>query len=309
MNRRMTIALVVYASASIFAQQLRAQSQPCLDKKMPYPTFADEIQQVNGEQRGSNAIVSDFRFKGLVHDPDVVRARILKEIQELDFHGSRSEWLEHVAEHVVRDDFQNRGYFEVNVDDLDVQPLDPNDPQRGVIVVAPIKEGDKFFTGDISIVSADPESTLTIPGNELRQQLKVEKGDPVDVNKIRKGIEAITRIYADRGFMDTIVTPDFSVDYKTDVIEFTMRVSEGQKYFVEKFEVFGVDDGTKAAIEARVKPGSVYDNALMQELFNQGKPASPSDLSFMNGMTVTRNVEKASVNIVFDFATCPPPKN
>jgi flagellar assembly factor FliW len=70
-----------------------------------------------------------------------------------------------------------------------------------------------------------------------------------------------------------------------------------------------VDSGTKAAIEAKVKPGSVFNNALMQELFNQGKLASHSDLSFMNGMTVTRNVEKATVNIVFNFAVCLPLKD
>jgi outer membrane protein assembly factor BamA len=154
-------------------------------------------------------------------------------------------------------------------------------------------------------VSADPESVLAITEAELRQKFKIEKGVPLSIDKIRKGVEGAIRTYGDRGFIDATIIPAFSVDYKSHVVEVTMRVSEGRKYFVEKFEVLGVDGKTKTAIEARVKPGSVFDNALMEELFNQGKVASSRDVSYMNITNVTRNPEKATVDIVFDFRLCP----
>jgi outer membrane protein assembly factor BamA len=288
---------------------LRAQLPPCLDGKLPYPTFAEEIREASGERPNVKISIADFKFEGIVHDSDIVRARILKELKERQFESGNSAWLDDVAQNIVRGVFQDRGYFEVQVDDLIVQPLDPNDPQHRVVIIAPVKEGEKFVTGNISIVSADSESALMIPESELRPHFKLEKGDPLNVDKIRMGINSLTRLYSNRGFIDAAMTPNFSIDYKGHLIEVTIRVSEGRKYFVEKLEVLGVDDETKATIEAKVKPGSVFDNKFIEELFNQGRPTSRNGLSYINGTRITRNVEKASINIVFNFAICPPLKN
>jgi hypothetical protein len=311
MNRPATcvLSLTVFALALISAKASRAQLQPCSDKKLPYPTLAEEIRQANGERPDSKLIVGDFRFKGLVHDADVVRARILKEIQQSDFHGSKSEWLDHVAEEIVRSDFQDRGYFEVQVDDLEMEPLDPNDPQRGMLIVAPIKEGDKFSTGDISIVSADPEGALLIPEVELRPYFKLEKGDPLSVDKIRKGISGMARLYGSRGFMDATMTPTFSFNRKDRVVDLTLRVSEGRKYFVERFDVLGLNSATTSLLQSKMPPGTMFDNRLLEEIFKLGKASAGTDVSRLNVSRINRNVETGTVDITFDFTVCAPIKN
>jgi Surface antigen variable number repeat len=307
--RRIGLSLITCAVAVFYTCPVRAQAPPCAEKKFPYPTLAEEVRQANGEQPDFKVIVGDFRFKGLVHDADVVRARILKEIQESKFEGSNSEWLDHVEEEIVRGDFQDRGYFEVEVDDLIVEPLDANDPQRGVIVTAPVKEGEKFSTGDISIVSADPEGALLIPEAELRPYFKLEKGDPLSVDKIRKGINATTRIYGNHGFMDVTITPTFSINRKDRVVDLTFRVSEGRIYYVERFNVLGLNSATTSLLESKMPPGTLFDNRLQEEIFKLGKASAGTSVSLLNVSRINRNVETGTVDITFDFAVCEPIKN
>jgi hypothetical protein len=306
---RIRLTLLACAFSAFFAHPLRAQSPPCYDKKLPYPTLAEEIRQANGEPPDFEVAVSDFRFKGLVHDADVVRARILKEIHESDFHGSNSEWLDHVAEEIVRSDFEDRGYFEVQVDDLEMEPFDANDPRRGVIVTAPVKEGDKFSTGDISIVSADPETKLAIPEAELRSYFKLEKGNPLSMDKIRKGINEMTRLYGSRGFMDAMMTQTFDIDRKNRIVDLTLRVSEGRKYFVERFDVLGLNSTTTSLLESKMPPGTLYDNRLLEEIFKLGKASAGTNVSLLNVSRINRNVETGTVDVTFDFTVYAPIKN
>jgi hypothetical protein len=311
MSRPVTciFSLAVFSLALLSAWSTRAQLRPCSDNSFLNPISAEEIGQANGEPRGSKFLVRDFRFKGLVHDADVVRARILKEIQESKFHGRNSEWLDEIAENIVRGDFQNRGYFEVDVDDLEVQPFDPNDPKQGVIIFAPVKEGDKFSTGDISIVSADPESSLTIPEAELRQQFKLEKGDALNVDEIRRGINSAVHLYGNRGFMDVTMTPTFNIDRKGDVVEMILRISEGRKYFVERFGLLGLNSTTTAQLESKMPPGAMVDYRLLDEIFKLGQASASISASLFNSSRINRNVETGTVDITFDFTVCAPNKN
>jgi outer membrane protein assembly factor BamA len=288
---------------------VRAQLPTCLAKKLPYPTFAEEIRQANGIRPDFKIVVSDFKFKGSVHDAEVVRARILKEIQEWEFHGDELEWHDQVAEDIVRGDFQNRGYFEVQVDGVELQPLDPTDPQHRVVVIASVNEGENFSTGDISFVNADPEKALEMPEPELRGQLSLAKGDPLNVDEIRKGIMQMSRLYGARGFIDATVEPNFSIDRKRHVIDITMRVSEGREYHVEKFSVRGLSATATTLLESKMQPGSKFDNHLLEELFKIGKTSSSTSASLLDVARINRNVETGTVDIEFDFSLCPPLKN
>jgi outer membrane protein assembly factor BamA len=178
-----------------------------------------------------------------------------------------------------------------------------------MLVIVPITEGDQFTEGDISIVSGDPGTTLAIPEEELRKQIQLAKGDLLNVDELRTGIEKITRLFGARGFIDAEVEPELTVDHKNLSIAVTMHIHQGRKYSVDKIEVRGLDSATKETMESKLRPGSICDFTLIRELFNQGRSELGRDVSLNDVVHLNRNTEKGTVEILFDFSTSPPRNN
>ncbi len=78
-------------------------------------------------------IVADIKFIGEVHDADAVRARILNGSHGRNWDASNNDWLDELAEVGVRGDFQDHGYFEVNVDGVKSQVVDSTPTQQRVV--------------------------------------------------------------------------------------------------------------------------------------------------------------------------------
>jgi beta-lactamase regulating signal transducer with metallopeptidase domain len=274
-----------------------------------YSDTAPSQQPQKKEQTTPKIVVGDIKFEGEVRDVDAVRARILKRLERIEFDGKNSEWLDEVAEVYVRGEFQNHGYFEARVGAVTAQPIQSAGQQQRMLVIVPITEGDQFTAGDISIVSGDPGNALAIPEEELRQQIHLAKGELLNLDELRAGIEKMVRLFGARGFMDMNIEPELTADYKNHSVAVTMHVHQGRKYLVDKFEVRGLDSVTKDRLESKLRPGSIFDNSLLPELFNQGKSALGRDVSSDDVVHVNRNVEKGTVEILFDFSAGNPRKN
>ncbi len=178
-------------------------------------------------QPAPKIVVTDVKFVGEVHDADAVRARILKGIEGHEWDGSNKEWLDEIAEVGVRGDFQNRGYFEVNVDGIKSQVLESTPTQQRVVATFNIKEGDRFATGDFTFVNANPETPLVISDSELRQQIQLAKGDWVGTDQLRKGITRISQLFIARGYAEAKIVPAFSIDRNNHSISATFTVHQG----------------------------------------------------------------------------------
>jgi beta-lactamase regulating signal transducer with metallopeptidase domain len=260
---------------------------------------------VAGEAAGPKIVVTDLRIDGDVHDVDDVRARILKGLEGREFE-SKSPWQDEIAVN-VREDFQDRGYFKVVADHAQGQPLDLE--KRRMLFIVQVDEGEQYRTADISVVSGDADRALVIPEQELRQQFQLRTGDLFDVDQVRKGLRGIYRLYGARGYAEATVIPEFVVSDKNHSIASTMYVREGNQYRVGSFDVRGLDSKTKALLEARMRPGSLFSGTLLNELFDQGKVALGANVSLCDVVHVKRNVEEGTADVLLDFSASAPRTN
>jgi len=248
------------------------------------------------QQQGvSNIVVTDLRIGGDVQDVTAVQARILKNLEGREF-DSDSEGLEEIGE-VIRAEFQDSGYFRVVLSNLRSEPLDAE--RHRVLVTVNVEEGEQYRTGDISIVSDPP---LLIPEQELRRQIPLNTGDLFNADQLRRGLEGMRRIYGAQGYADMIAEPEFAVDQKHGSIALTLHVHAGEQYHVESFEVRGLDSKTSSLLEAKMRPGSLFNTPLLMDLFNQGKAAKGGDASIDNVVRVKRNTAAATVDVLLDFS-------
>ena len=191
------------------------------------PTVVTEIPEGAAPQPAPKIIVTEIKFEGEVHDAEAVRARILKGINGHEWDGSNKEWLDEIAEVGVRGDFQNRGYFEVNVDGIKSQVLDSTPTQQRVVAIFNVKEGDRFTTGDMTFVNGDPATPLAVSESELRQQIQLAKGDWLSTDQLRKGIGGMIQLLKTRGYADAKIIPAFSIDRNNHSISATFTVHHG----------------------------------------------------------------------------------
>jgi hypothetical protein len=281
------LALAAILSASAFSS---LEGAPC----------AAQSQQ--SEQASSKFVVDDLRIDGDVHDADVVRARILKNLEGHEYERHRRSLDEIGAK--IQADFQDRGYFKVALDDLRGQPLDSE--KHRMLVIVHIDEGEQYQMGDISIVSDEQAHSLFIPEEELRQQFHLHTGDLFNARQVRKGVEGMRQLYLAQGYLDMMATPEFSIDPQNSSIASTWHVHQGNRYHVGTFDVRGLDGRTKALLKGEMRPGSLFNQALAKQLYDQGKAALGASLafdSFDDVVSLTPHIETGTVDVLFDFSS------
>jgi beta-lactamase regulating signal transducer with metallopeptidase domain len=309
--------IVLAASVAVWAFPLKAAARADrtpTQSEVPSRTSLDASSGAPGEGRaaqqttetGSKIVVADLRIDGDVKDVEAVRARILKELEGREF-DSDSRWLAQITEINIRKEFQDRGYFKVVALDPRAEPIDPEKHRMRVIIH--LDEGEQYRAGDISIVSNDPDRALVIPAEELRQQFQLRSGDLYNVEHLRNGFDGIHRLYGARGYVDSTTEPIFSIDDKGHSIATTIRVDQGNQYRVGEFEVRGLDAETQKLLESRMRSGDLFNSTLLEEIFEQGKAATGTNVCYRVAVETKRNVEAKTFDILIDFSPAAQPTN
>jgi outer membrane protein insertion porin family len=166
----------------------------------------------------------------------------------------------------LRDYFQNRGYFDVEVDFEDRQ-MTPD--QEEVTYVIGLGERHK-------VVKVDVAGNHYFKTDQIRERMYLQ---PAGTIRLRHGRfsqgfakrdeQSITALYRDNGFRDSKVTAKIVDDYqeKTGNVAVTMEIDEGTQYTVGKIDVQGIDRGDRGTILGRLasqtgQPFSEYNVGL-----------------------------------------------
>jgi outer membrane protein insertion porin family len=194
----------------------------------------------------------------------------------------------------VRQEFQNRGYFKVVVNEPKTNihdtghkgfhiPLLQSGPGKAVDITMPIEEGDKYRLGEI-----------TFKGNKAIQNTKalralfpIKDGDVFDRSKIGKGLEALGKAYGQFGYINFTSVPDTRFDEDKKLIFIDIDVDEGKQFYVRRIEFQGNTTTRDKVIRREIvlEEGQVYNQQLwelsLQRLnqlgfFDTLKPDDPS---------------------------------
>src|SRR5215831_4861521 len=158
----------------------------------------------------------------------------------------------------LRDYFQNRGYFDVQVD-FETKDISP-DQQRVTYVVA---LGERHRVVKLSITGNRYFTTDAIRERMFIREkglLILRRGRYSD-GFVRRDQRALESLYRDNGFRDVKVTVDAQDDVrkKGDVIV-NVHIDEGQQYRVAKIDVNGITRKDRDEILSRLtlSPGQPY---------------------------------------------------
>ncbi len=140
---------------------------------------------------------------------------------------------------------------------------------RWIYLTVRLKEGKRFFTGDINI-----EGCELFPIDAVRKAIPLRRGKPFNVDKFNEGIQEIYGMYGDRGYLYLKVFPYFKE--RGDTMDVNIAIEEGEEVYVRRVDVKGNTKTWDKVIrrELTIFPGDVFSRERVMQsqrrLYNLG---------------------------------------
>ncbi len=203
---------------------------------------------------------------------------------------------------LIRDEFQQRGYFQVKVTSVRVEAVDPLAIPKPVDVKADVVEGQIFRLSDVVF-----SGNRAFPTQRLRAQFPVRVGDAFNTSRIRSGLDALRHLYSSEGYLDFETVPETEL-HSDQTVTLKLTVTEGKQYRMGKLKIAAQPEQAEA-LEARwsLREGVTYDAGYLQKFVEDSKDLLPSGFNEWNGTVVERDCRDAtvSVSIILDKRLIP----
>lgn len=282
-----------------------------LEKCLPYPTLAQEIQkkQQVSEPARLRIHVMSVEFDADDGIPADAQEEISAGLRNTVFErGEEKGYLlqlaNEIAEVPVREALRNRGYFKMTAT-AKATELWRDAAEVGVVVAVRATPGPQYRMGNIQIQSADPDLPLAIYSEVLRSLIPLQRGELFSVERVRAGLEELGRVYGRQGYLDMTPEPDTEVDDAQGTVDLVIKIDQQVQYRVGSIEFLGVNSTLREKFLLSLpKPGEVLDKTRLDEFFKANRAVLPSDVS-MEDMSLRRDYKTRTVAILFDFRACP----
>lgn len=314
---RLRSAWVLVVCVMVCAAPAFGQISPRLKRCLPYPTFADEVRDAQREVDSKTAaatstpdsrqsvVIDDVKFDGPIHLQDFDRERLVAQLKASRF-DANSGWLEEVRDPWIRGAWADEGFFKVEAS-ARAEVIKSDGSLEHVLLTIHVNEGFKYGLGDLSYRSADPTDHLVFSNEQLGSLLHMHEGDVFSAEKVRDAIEAMKQLYGSRGYIDFVVTPLTDIDDERGRISLIMEVDQGKQYRLAKIEVFASDSVIETLVRSRFHVGDDFNSDLLRNFLVENRSSLPPDVS-MDDIDLHRSVKNGTVDLRFNFQTCPQAK-
>lgn len=245
-------------------------------------------------------IVDRIDFDGPIHLSDADVAQVIDNANQAEFHAEDRAWIDQLREVWLRETWLNQGYFHALVE-VAVRSLGQNSSEEHFVVSAHIDEGRQYYLGEIRF-----EGVTEFAEAELRGAFQIRDGEIFSVAKVRQGIEALTRLYDSRGYIDFTAAPDTEVDENLQRIDLVIHLDQQPQFRVGKVDIAGLNPTLEAGVRSIVSPGEIFNPYPVAEFLTDHKELllALTGLYPTDGYNVKRNFKAGIADLTFDFRGC-----
>jgi outer membrane protein assembly factor BamA len=273
-----------------------SQSQACVD--------AAQLSRAAAQKTKINIVSVEFDGENPLSDE--LRTRLVEEIRNSEHWADAGEpdssWVVQALE-PMRETLRAQGYFKNNLQGTPYLVLAQAN-ERSYVLGLMIDAGPKYKLGKLTFASATSDP-LHFTDAELREQMNLQEGELFNVEKIRKGLESIGRLYGTKGYIDATPEPDTTIYEKDSRIDLLIKIDEQRPYRIAEIEILGSDTTAKNKSRIPQERGDVFKISLWRDFFEENKSHLPAGASPNKNMRISRDVTKGTVDITLDFRPCP----
>ncbi|UCH12528.1 MAG: outer membrane protein assembly factor BamA [Candidatus Omnitrophota bacterium] len=289
--------IIFQGNESIAEARLKKEIETKLEDVLSKRILASDVKKLKAYYRKKGFPLIEVDYKTEIDDENraavyiVIDEKIRYRIKEIEFLGNKSfndkVLLKHMStrtagwfksgildKSVLEEDtekieafYQSHGYIDAEADSR----VEYKRPEKGIYITINIKEGLKYTVGEISL-----KGNLMFKDSKIFKELKRKKGDAYNPQQLRTDVIKIQTLYFDKGYMNCKVAPEVLLDKKTQSINITYVVTEGEIVYVNKIRITG-NTKTKDVVirrELRLYPGDKYEGEKLrrskERLYNLG---------------------------------------
>lgn len=155
----------------------------------------------------------------------------------------------------IRTLYQNRGFADVEVPDIQTQPLQGD----GVELIVTIVEGIQYRVNNVAV-----EGVNIVPTEEVLARMQMLGGQLFTPKGMGDDLRALRDFYGTRGYVDMMAIPEV-LPAGPGAVDLTYRVDEGVQSYVNLINIQGNTRTQDRVIrrELALKPGDVFDTTLV----------------------------------------------
>jgi outer membrane protein assembly factor BamA len=306
--RRLGLVILGVSSLIAFPPAIRPQcprgSESRLRIQRAHAPLSEEVKLRQDETEEGAPLrkvhARDVTIEGAPELEGSIKGRIESWLPEDGFE-SDEDWIDAV-EQAARDVLRDNGYFRAKVS-ARAHVLSRDSAEELVSLDCQVTEEQQYRLSDIQIDGAH-----VFPAEGLRSRVPLDDGDIFDLGKIRKGLEAWTRLYASLGYINFTASPELKVSEDRQLISVVFNLEESHQFRVGSVKVVGLDrEDSRQALKMKLKPGDIFNNDFVDDFFKDNKPLLPADVSRWDNVEIEQDPKNDTVSIVFDVSPCPQP--
>jgi len=229
----------------------------------------------------------DFPGAGPNETPDL-EASVQKQLLGKQYSAAQ---VSLIADVDFRNVYQRRGYLQVQFgapattapDTAKPAPTpgDPSQPDPAanpdanivrVDVHLPVQPGLQFH-----LATVDWTGNHAFPTDTLQKFIGIAPGALADLPALREGLDAMTKLYGTKGYMNVQHTLTPHLDTAAKTAGFTIKISEGDVYHFGELTIEGVDSKTAARLRERwgLRPGEPFDTSYEMKFMKETQTLLP----------------------------------
>ena len=193
-----------------------------------------------------NLFAKAYDENKLLYDKDLIN----------NFYRSNGYFTSHTLDHQVEIRDVGGGRFRIPL-------VYPNSLKKKADVTIQVEEGRKYYLRNINFEGV---KLFRTPQALMRPLFEMDTGDVFSTEKVKKGLENMTKLYGNYGHIDAIAEPDFEIVPNTDQIDLTLSVEEGPQFFVRRIDFSGNTTTRDKVIrrEILIDEGDLFNKQLWE---------------------------------------------
>ncbi len=192
----------------------------------------------------------------------------------------------------IKAQFQDRGYFNAEIEKLEVKVLDPLASPKPVRLEAQVSEGPLCLLSDIEF-----SGNHAFTSQDLRAKFPLKTGNEFVRSKVVAGLERMRDIYTSRGFLESVFLPDAKLD-SSSMVKLNIEVREGLQYRMDNLEISGpAEIVEKLQMLWQLPTGAPYDATYVTTFLEKNNSLLPERFTPSNGVGVFLDCRDATVSV------------
>ena len=285
-----TILLLVWSSSA--RAQLPTRVENCFPVTTPVQETSEPLKAIS---------FKNVKLKSST-PPPISEQEVLAEMQAAPAIENSADWPQDAVT-LIRQIFQHHGYFRATVDDPYVKRITDSETEEVVTITVHVDTGKQYLFDHIEFANA-----TEFDDERLRGFFPIGQGEILDTDKLSRGIEAMRRAYAERGFINFSELPGFTFDEVTSTISLKLNIDEGKQFRIGTFEIVGLAPAVAETLidSSELKPGSIFNTRSIEALFERNKSVFPAGAKPESDTERKIDEQRSIVNLKIDLRRCPP---